>query len=361
MVNMRARTVGLATLFLLVLATFVMAQPGGTDATLVVSAGQAVVNQNRGAHFVTSAETAVSAGEAVTVRTGDTIQLAETATGQLRLKDGSTIDLSGGTTLIVSELVNNSISYRARFSLLAGKTLSQVVHLLRPEDSFEIKTPSSTASVRGTRFTVEVLSAESTYYTVEEGVVQVTMADQAVDVTAGYEVTAVVGQQLQVEPGKATNTSPSSTPQPEPDPTAPAAEVHTAVPPTATSHPETSTPENNDAPTSSSTPDEVEDIPDASTTVSIPTSTPTTTLTSTPASTPGNTPLPTAVLMPTNTAAVPTNTPVPPPTNTPAPQPTNTPATEENVTLCHNGNTIEVAISAVDAHLAHGDTLGPCP
>lgn len=31
------------------------------------------------------------------------------------------------------------------------------------------------------------------------------------------------------------------------------------------------------------------------------------------------------------------------------------------VTLCHNGKTIQVAESAVPSHLAHGDTLGPCP
>lgn len=33
----------------------------------------------------------------------------------------------------------------------------------------------------------------------------------------------------------------------------------------------------------------------------------------------------------------------------------------EKVTLCHEGQTIEVAPAAVAAHLAHGDTLGPCP
>lgn len=33
---------------------------------------------------------------------------------------------------------------------------------------------------------------------------------------------------------------------------------------------------------------------------------------------------------------------------------------EEKVTICHKGNTIEVAESAVQAHLDHGDTLGPC-
>lgn len=30
-------------------------------------------------------------------------------------------------------------------------------------------------------------------------------------------------------------------------------------------------------------------------------------------------------------------------------------------TICHRSVTIEVDESSVDAHLAHGDTLGPCP
>src|SRR5438093_1347789 len=30
------------------------------------------------------------------------------------------------------------------------------------------------------------------------------------------------------------------------------------------------------------------------------------------------------------------------------------------VTICHQGNTLTVAEPAVQAHLAHGDTLGPC-
>ena len=371
MVNMRARTIGLAALLLLVLATFVMAQPGGTDATLVVSAGQAVVNQGQGTFLAPSTETAVSTGEAVVVRQGDTIQLAETAAAQLRLKDGSTIDLAGGTTLSISELVSNEFSYRARFNLLTGRALSQVVRLLRSEDSFEIKTPSSTASVRGTRFTVDVISSEETYFAVEEGVVQVTMADQAVNVTAGFAVTAVVGQPLLVEPGE-TTTPPNNTPQPERDPTVPSAEENTAVPPTSNSRPNStstapsstprpetttnasSTPKNIVVPTLTSTPDEGAVAPN---TPAAPTNTPATTSGSTPSLTPTTT-----IAVPTSPPIqAPTNSPAPAPTNTPAPPPTNTPEAEEMVTICHKGNTIEVAASAVAAHLAHGDTLGPCP
>ena len=30
------------------------------------------------------------------------------------------------------------------------------------------------------------------------------------------------------------------------------------------------------------------------------------------------------------------------------------------IKVCHNGETIEININALDAHLAHGDTEGPC-
>ncbi len=360
-------------MLLLVLATFVLAQPGGNDATLVVSTGQATVNRNGSALFASSVETAVSPGDAITVRAGDTIQLAESASAQLRLKDGSAIDLFGGTTLNISELVSNDISYRARFSLLAGKTLSQVVHLLRPGDRFEITSPSSTAAVRGTRFTVEVISTNMTYYAVEEGVVQVTMGEQAVDVAAGFEVTAVVGQQLQVQPSNTTDTPPINTPQPDPNSTSPTREVNTAVPTATDSQPESSTPDNEDSPLGAGDSGEEENTPTA---VSTPATAPITP-SSTAVDTPDSTPAPTTAVVPTNTLATPTtppaqeptntpvlaptSTPVPAPTDTSAPPPTDTPAAEEKVVLCHNGTTIEVDASAVDAHLAHGDTLGPCP
>ena len=32
----------------------------------------------------------------------------------------------------------------------------------------------------------------------------------------------------------------------------------------------------------------------------------------------------------------------------------------KKVTICHKGHTLEVSRSAVQAHLGHGDTLGPC-
>jgi hypothetical protein len=34
---------------------------------------------------------------------------------------------------------------------------------------------------------------------------------------------------------------------------------------------------------------------------------------------------------------------------------------KERVTLCHSGTTLSVALPSLAAHLAHGDTVGPCP
>lgn len=33
----------------------------------------------------------------------------------------------------------------------------------------------------------------------------------------------------------------------------------------------------------------------------------------------------------------------------------------DKVTICHKGNTISISVSALGAHLAHGDFIGSCP
>ena len=326
MVNRRAWAFSLAALLILVLGAFVLAQPGQTEATLVVSAGEAVVNQAGGAIFAGAAETAVSPGELLTVSEGDTIRLTESGAAQLRLQDGSTVDLFGGTTVTVAELVMTDDSYRFQLSLLNGKTLSRVVRLLRPNDAFEIKTPSSTASVRGTIFTVEVQSQDSSHVLVEEGVVRVALSDgQFVDVSAGFQVTAVVGQALQLQP----NSDPTATPAPTNTPT----EEPTAEP--------------TDTPTAVPTEDESdlgEDTPNGP-----------------PDQVPGNTP-----------DEVPGEGNPPEGGGTPPGQVDNPgdsdDAQADKILVCHypagdtsKGNTLEIDADSLADHLGHGDTIGACP
>ncbi|WP_420645477.1 FecR family protein [Candidatus Leptofilum sp.] len=214
----------LAALLILILGAFVLAQPGRTEATLVVSAGEAVVNQAGGALFASMTEGSVASGEVMTVSEGDTIRLTENGSAQLRLQDGSTVDLSGGSTATVAELVTDGDSFRFQLNLISGKALSRVVRLLRANDAFEIRTPSSTASVRGTIFTVEVQSEDSSHISVEEGLVQVALQDGAsVDVPAGFQVTAVTGEALQTRPNSepATPTPADDNSEPEDDSTPP--------------------------------------------------------------------------------------------------------------------------------------------
>ena len=375
MIHRRTWAIGLAALLVVILGAFVMAQSGGAEATLVVSAGEVVVTQAGGV-IAGSVETAVSAGNVLTVQEGDTIHLAENASAQLRLQDGSTVDLFSETTLVVTELVTNDNSFRVRLTLFSGKTLSRVVRLLRSDDAFEVKTPSSTASVRGTVFTVEAQTAEISHVAVEEGVVRVAMQGQVVDVEPGFQVTAVLGQELKVVPQQVPTARPSATPTdtPEPtdtlEPTATATETATAVPSeTATPSADTDPDDSDDTETEkvlichypSGDVDKGNTLEIAADAVdahlahgdqlgACPTSTPLPAPTNTPLPAPTNTPAPAS-----------TDTPVPAPTDTPAPAPTDTPVADSKVVICHKGSTIEVSADAVADHLAHGDTMGACP
>lgn len=354
--------VGFAALLLLVLGAFALVAPRGETATLVVSAGEVVVSQADGALFAGTTGTAVPVGEIITVSAGDTIRLADSATAQLRLNDGSTVDLYSGTTLTVAELVTDG-DYHVQLSLLSGKILNRVVRLLKPGDTFEIKTPSSTASVRGTVFTVEAQSEESSQIVVTEGVVRVALADAFVDVSPGFQVTAVLNQPLQVvpasEPNEAPTIAPTDTPPATntavPSATPEASDTATGVAPTSPAgtptqvpgNPPTDVPGNGNPPPGGATPPGL---------IATPTLVPTETLLPVPAPTDTSVPAPSSTPAPAET-----DTPVPVPSDTPVPVPSDTPTSGNLVTICHNGSTIQVDESAVDAHLNHGDTLGPCP
>jgi hypothetical protein len=66
---------------------------------------------------------------------------------------------------------------------------------------------------------------------------------------------------------------------------------------------------------------------------------------------------PVAVAAPISETVAPTATPIPtapPPGQDPTPTP-------PPVIVCHKGRTITISTDALDTHLNHGDTLGPCP
>ncbi|MBN1121840.1 MAG: FecR domain-containing protein [Anaerolineae bacterium] len=191
----------LAALGVLLVAGMVFARPERPQATLVVSEGQATLLQSRNVVFGlrSTNQVNVGAGDAIGIREGDRVSMGEDAVAQLVLDDGSTVDLYDGADVTVAELELGK-GYQVEFEVLAGRTYHRVKHILGIDDIFKVSTPSSTASVRGTMFTVEALSADASYFACDEGTVAVTMGDQEVVLNPGEETVAAVGQPLEAKP-----------------------------------------------------------------------------------------------------------------------------------------------------------------
>ncbi len=191
-----------ALVILLLASAVVFAQPGDTAATLVVTGGEATVDQTVRflGIFPTQNQKTALPGNSVTVSQNDTIQVGPGASVALNLQDGSVIEISENSTLQVSELVVTEDSVRVRLRLIAGRAFSRVRKLLGVDDVFEIITPSSTVSVRGTEFVVKVLSPDTTYLAVMEGLVTMQMGEQMVEVAAGEQVIGETGETMAVEP-----------------------------------------------------------------------------------------------------------------------------------------------------------------
>jgi hypothetical protein len=183
-----------AAVVIFLVGALIAFSPQPSTATLVVTAGQVTVQTTRGTEQV------VAAGQAASVKTGDSLAVKPGAAAQLRLKDGSSVDLSENTRVEVQELVTNDDQFRVRLKMLTGRTVSRVLRLLGAGEAFEISTPSSTVSVRGTVFVVEVLDANTTYVGCDKGVVWVVSGDQQAEVPAGQELIFTLNQAPKTQP-----------------------------------------------------------------------------------------------------------------------------------------------------------------
>ncbi len=404
MIVKRAVAFGVALIAIFFISAFIFSQATGAEATLQVTNGEVVVQQM--ALFGQTTTVIVSSGETVTLSSKDTIEIPADADAVLYLFEGSTVELSANTLLELTELADNGSDHQIYVTLFNGRIINRVTKLLGVDDAYEVRTPSSTASVRGTIFSVAVIDQLSSQIVVTEGVVEVSLGSELAQVQAGEMVTAVSGQPLNIEPINSPDLLPPPAPAQAPTEatTGQSSEDSSAAPgedtatplPSDTVNPTTTTTESPAGTTASPAlptntvrgtqpPDSLATASppaNATTAPALPTSTGGSTQppgssatplsptnTPRPSVAPTNTPVPIA---PTNTPipVVPTNTPVPiVPTNTPVP-PTNTPVppppTEEpaQVTICHNPGpnqqTIQVDASAVQGHLNHGDYLGAC-
>ena len=163
--------IALVILIITILSAFVVLQPGTAAGTVAVIEGDVTVLRkgNLLSYISGGTEQSVAAGGLYAVQEGDTIILGKGGFAQIKLQDGSSIDLFENTRLYVETLVVTESSYQVRLKLLTGKMVNRVLRILNIGDEYEVITPSSTISVRGTVFTVEVLSPEATFVACDEG------------------------------------------------------------------------------------------------------------------------------------------------------------------------------------------------
>ncbi|HET91173.1 MAG TPA: hypothetical protein ENN99_10620, partial [Chloroflexi bacterium] len=166
-----------------------------------------------------------SSEDLISLTEGDHIALDEESTASLHLFNESQIELLPGTQLTITTARPRSL-WRAQtvyMQVKTGEVQVQVTPLRSENERFEVDLPAALVSVRGTAFRARVISPHHTYVATDEGVVLVTLHDPAqgnpmVQVPAGHQVDAIVGQPLEVHPqetaGRGTGTRENNHPTP---------------------------------------------------------------------------------------------------------------------------------------------------
>ena len=136
----------------------------------------------------------VSARVGDLVAAGDTIRTGPGATAEITYFEGSTVRLEAETELVVQSLRTESdggtvIEVLQRL----GRTWHVVTKLIAGSSRYEVRTPASTASVRGTIFAVDVRlepDGPTATVTTSEGLVIHSAADPATAVVSEVRVAA---------------------------------------------------------------------------------------------------------------------------------------------------------------------------
>jgi hypothetical protein len=148
-----------------------------------------------------------SANEGEVISPGDAICTGSDALAEITYFDGSTVRIEASTELVVEQLSTESDGGTViAMSQAFGRTWHVVTKLVTGSSRYEVRTPSSTATVRGTIFAVDVQvepDGVAATVTTSEGTVVHSSPDPAHQgATTSVRVTA--GQQSKVSRGKAT-------------------------------------------------------------------------------------------------------------------------------------------------------------
>lgn len=141
-------------------------------------------------------------GNATHVRAGDVVRTAADGAVTLNWVDGSRIRLGPNTelTVLMCQLDRAEQAQSYLFKLDAGQVWVRVLQALSRKSKFEIQTPTATAAVRGTVFSVEVDGAGGTTVSVLKGEVAVAGAGGSLQLKENQEAAVSASTATPVRP-----------------------------------------------------------------------------------------------------------------------------------------------------------------
>ena len=176
----RILLVALLAAGVLIPAALILTQQRASAAnmTLTILAGTADVARGAGA-FTRAADGQV-------LNAGDRVRTTDAGHAVVTFLDGSTVEIEPATTItVIQATAAASGAITIQIEQAIGRTWSAVQQLVRSDSKFELRTPATTATVRGTGFVTDVLASGATTVTTTDGIVEVSAQGTTVVVPAG--------------------------------------------------------------------------------------------------------------------------------------------------------------------------------
>lgn len=186
--RLRILIVALIAIGVIVPTALVLAPQRAAAASMVLSILRGSADVARGqADFVRASDGHV-------LDPGDRVRTGNDGHAIVTFIDGSTVTIEPATTVTLVEAtasLGGAITIRLEQAI--GRTWSSVQKLAHADSKFEVTTPSTTATVRGTGFITTVSTSGATAVTTTDGIVEVSAQGQTVVVPAGSVTTVLPG------------------------------------------------------------------------------------------------------------------------------------------------------------------------
>jgi hypothetical protein len=149
----------------------------------------------------------ISAQNGMDLLQSDSIRTGDNASASIVFFKSSIIRLDSNTEVNLQEMIQNADGANVKINQNAGRTWNSISKI-SGIDNFEVQTPTTVASVRGTAFVVIVDTNGTTYYGVEHGVLNVSSISDGkiqdvIDVSGNESVIVfidLVSESLEVKP-----------------------------------------------------------------------------------------------------------------------------------------------------------------